>query len=89
MSRAERDLARIRTLLRAKLRQRQLTERQVEAQLGWETGHVGELVAGTAPLYVAELHQILGAVGVTPKEFWREIYPPLADAEQASGNGRP
>lgn len=87
MSRTDRDLERIRELLREKLRESGVAHWQVEAALGWDRGHIGELLADVRRLQVDELLRILDVIRVAPEDFLSEIYGPLENRTPASGNG--
>lgn len=61
-------------LLGEKIRQRGFTELEVEEALSWDRAHLQQLMVGLKNLHVDEMHQILGVIGVEPKEFFADLY---------------
>ena len=86
------DLARIRSLLRRKIHERGFTQKEVQEFLGWGRHYVSMLVTGRKPIRVEQVLLILNVIGVTPEEFWGEVYgfgEPRTPRNRRSGSPLP
>lgn len=77
---------RIRTTLRAVLRKRGLSQRQVERRLGLAYGRLGRLLGGHAKLSLRQALEILAAADLSAEEFFSEVYG-LRPGEPPRGRG--
>ncbi len=70
------------TLLGEKIRQQGFTELEVEEALSWDPSHIRQLASELEGLRVAEVLQVLGALGVEPSALFTKLYgtPPEAEA---------
>jgi len=93
MGTVERDIERVLTLLRNKIRERGLTQLQVQNALGWGRSYISQLLTKQKSLRVEQVLKILEVIKVTPSEFFGELFQPhqaLAPAAaSAAGEGRP
>ena len=88
MRTVDRDLDRIVTLLRRLIRQRGFTQLEVQEDLGWGRSYISQLVNKQKSLRVEHVLMILKVIGVTPEDFFGEIYQ-FGDAYgSAGGAGR-
>ncbi len=86
MREVERQLDRILTLLRNKIRQRGFTQLEVQEVLGWGRSYISQLLTKQKSLRVEQVLLILNVIGVDPAAFFAELYPPGATAGlRASG----
>ncbi len=85
MREVDRQLDRILTLLRNKIRQRGYTQLEVQEVLGWGRSYISQLLTKQKSLRVEQVLLMLNVIGVEPEAFFAELYPP------GSGNplGRP
>lgn len=74
MDAIERDIARVLTLLRNKIRERNLTQLQVQDALGWGRSYISQLLTKQKSLRVEQVLKILQVIGVTPSEFFGELF---------------
>ena len=86
MREVERQLDRILTLLRNKIRQRGFTQLEVQEVLGWGRSYISQLLTKQKSLRVEQVLLILNVIGVDPAAFFAELYPPgTTDGWRASG----
>ncbi len=76
MREVERQLDRILTLLRNKIRQRGFTQLEVQEVLGWGRSYISQLLTKQKSLRVEQVLLILNVIGVDPAAFFAELYPP-------------
>ena len=88
MREVERQLDRILTLLRNKIRQRGFTQREVQEVLGWGRSYISQLLTKQKSLRVEQVLLILNVIGVDPADFFAELYPPEISASPAPGDRR-
>ena len=74
MRRIERDLDRILTALRRRIRERGFTQVEVQDRLGWGRSYISQLLTKQKALRIEQVVMILDAIGVRPEELWDEIY---------------
>ncbi len=74
MRTVERDLERILTLLRNRIRERGFTQMEVQEVLGWGRSYISQLLTQQKNLRFEQVLQILNVINVDPAEFWAEIY---------------
>ena len=70
----ERELDRILTLLRNKIRDRGFTQLEVQEALGWGRSYISQLLRKQKSLRVDQVLQILKVISVEPAEFYAELY---------------
>lgn len=94
MDTVERDIERVLTLLRNKIRERNLTQLQVQDALGWGRSYISQLLTKQKSLRVEQVLKILQVIGVSPTEFFGELFyqqqpvpPAAAVAAAAAGSG--
>ena len=81
MREVERQLDRILTLLRNKIRQRGFTQLEVQEALGWGRSYISQLLTKQKSLRVEQVLLILNVIGIDPATFFAELYPPDSYAE--------
>lgn len=74
MSSAERELDRVLTLLRNKIRERGFTQLEVQEALAWGRSYISQLLTKQKSLRVEQVLLILEVIGVEPGEFFGELY---------------
>ncbi len=84
MREVERQLDRILTLLRNKIRQRGFTQLEVQEVLGWGRSYISQLLTKQKSLRVEQVLLILNVIGVDPAAFYAELYPPGGDRSTRS-----
>ena len=84
MSEVDRQLDRILTLLRNKIRQRGFTQLEVQEVLGWGRSYISQLLTKQKSLRVEQVLLILNVIGVDPAAFYAELYPPGGDRSSLS-----
>jgi hypothetical protein len=67
--------------LRRELRERALTGASIDAAGGWRSGYTTDVLAGRKYLHFEVLIRILRAAGISPGQFFRDLYPD-ADADK-------
>lgn len=72
---AERELERVLTLLRNKIRERGFTQLEVQEALSWGRSYISQLLTKQKSLRVEQVLLILDVIGVEPAEFFGELYP--------------
>jgi transcriptional regulator with XRE-family HTH domain len=70
----DRDIERMLTLLRNKIRERNLTQLQVQDVLGWGRSYISQLLTKQKSLRVEQVLSILQVIGVPPSEFFGELF---------------
>ncbi len=75
----EREIDRILTLLRNKIRERGFTQLEVQEALAWGRSYISQLLTKQKSLRVEQVLLILNVIGVDPGEFYAELYqlPPV------------
>ena len=79
MATVTRDIGRILTLVRDKIRDRGFTQLEVQAKLGWGRSYISQLLTKQKQLRVDQLLTILDVLGVAPGDFFAELYPQQPD----------
>ncbi|MEE8526618.1 MAG: helix-turn-helix transcriptional regulator [Thermoanaerobaculia bacterium] len=94
MDTIERDIERVLTLLRNKIRERSLTQLQVQDALGWGRSYISQLLTKQKSLRVEQVLKILQVIKVSPTEFFGELFyhqqpfpPAAAAAAKEVGSG--
>ena len=75
MATAEKELDRVLTLLRNKIRERGFTQLEVQEALSWGRSYISQLLTKQKSLRVEQVLLILEVIGVDPGEFFAELYP--------------
>lgn len=70
----EKELDRILTLLRNKIRERGFTQLEVQDTLGWGRSYISQLLTKQKSLRVEQVLLILSVIGVDPADFFSELY---------------
>jgi transcriptional regulator with XRE-family HTH domain len=65
-------------LLRAKIRDSGLSQREVARRLGSQADYVSQLLRGNLDLKLRQVYEILSVVGIPPAAFFAELHPVLA-----------
>ena len=77
----DKEIDRILTLLRNKIRERGFTQLQVQDKLSWGRSYISQLLTKQKSLRVEQVMLILDTIGVEPREFYAELYQlPRAEA---------
>ena len=74
MSSADKELDRVLTLLRNKIRERGFTQLEVQESLAWGRSYISQLLTKQKSLRVEQVLLILEVIGVEPGEFFGELY---------------
>ncbi|MDA8019161.1 MAG: helix-turn-helix domain-containing protein [Thermoanaerobaculia bacterium] len=74
MKNLDREIERVLSLLRNKIRERGFTQLQVQEQLHWGRSYISQLVTRQKALRLEQILCILDVIGVTPTEFFGELY---------------
>jgi transcriptional regulator with XRE-family HTH domain len=74
MATADRELDRVLTLLRNKIRERGFTQLEVQEALSWGRSYISQLLTKQKSLRVEQVLLILEVIGVEPGEFYGELY---------------
>ncbi len=74
MRTVERDLDRVLTLLRNRIRERGFTQLEVQEAIGWGRSYISQLVTKQKSLRVESVLMILNVIDVKPEDFWAEVY---------------
>jgi len=74
MSSIEKEVDRILTLLRNKIRERGFTQLEVQEKLNWGRSYISQLLTKQKSLRVEQVLLILETIKVDPKEFYAELY---------------
>lgn len=70
----EKEVDRILTLLRNKIRERGYTQLEVQDQLNWGRSYISQLLTKQKSLRVEQVLMILETIKVEPKDFYAELY---------------
>ena len=70
----ERELDRVLTLLRNKIRERGFTQLEVQEALGWGRSYISQLLTKQKSLRIEQVLLILNVIGVDPGDFFSELY---------------
>lgn len=70
------------TLLRAKMKEKRVTQAHIQDVLNWKGSYISQLFAKTKNLRVNQLLMILKVLGIKPTDFLIEIYPPEVPESQ-------
>ncbi len=70
----ERELDRVLTLLRNKIRERGFTQLEVQEALGWGRSYISQLLTKQKSLRIEQVLLILNVIGVDPGDFFGELY---------------
>ena len=70
----DRDLDRILTLLRNRIRNRGFTQLDVQERLGWGKSYISQLLTKQKSLRLEQVLMILDVIGDKPADFWAEIF---------------
>ena len=70
----ERELDRVLTLLRNKIRERGFTQLEVQEALGWGRSYISQLLTKQKSLRIEQVLLILNVIGIDPREFFGELY---------------
>ncbi len=89
MREVERQLDRILTLLRNKIRQQGFTQLEVQEVLGWGRSYISQLLTRQKSLRVEQVLLILNVIGIDPATFFAELYPPPASGSGLERGVRP
>lgn len=90
----EKELTRILTLLRNKIRERGFTQLEVQDALGWGRSYISQLLTKQKSLRVEQVLLILKVIGVEPVEFYSELYhfmpvePGIRNIDEYAESGR-
>lgn len=74
MINVEKEIDRILTLLRNKIREQGFTQLQVQAELDWGRSYISQLLTKQKSLRVEQVLKILDVIGIEPAEFYAELY---------------
>ncbi len=74
MQPVDREIDRYLTLLRNKIREKDLTQIEVQHALGWGRSYISQLMTQQKKLRVDQVLQILNVIGVEPEVFFAELY---------------
>lgn len=80
---ADREVVRLRELLRNAIRLSGVTNRAIERHLGMSQGSLSRLLAGGIELKVKHILEIVEILGLPPGEFFRIAYPEEAQPTSA------
>ena len=90
----DRVVDRVLTRLRNAIRERHFTQMDVQEALGWGRSYISQLLTKQKTLRVEQILLILNVIGVTPEDFFSEIFQfgafgPGAEAQQRKGQAPP
>ncbi len=74
MRQVDRELDRYVTLLRNKIRQQGFTQMEVQDALGWGRSYISQIVTQQKKLRMDQVLRILRVIGVSPGDFFGELY---------------
>ena len=75
MRKIARDLDRMLSLLRDKMRDQGFTQLEVQDKLGWGRSYISQLVTKQKSIRLEQVLLILNVIGVDPGQFFAELYP--------------
>ncbi len=70
----EREVDRVLTLLRNKIRERGFSQLDVQEVLGWGRSYISQLLTRQKSLRFEQVLLILSVIGIEPAEFFGELY---------------
>jgi transcriptional regulator with XRE-family HTH domain len=70
----EKEVERVLTLLRNKIREKGFTQLEVQDQLSWGRSYISQLLTKQKSLRVEQVLMILETIKVDPKDFYAELY---------------
>lgn len=70
----EKEVDRILTLLRNKIREKGFTQLEVQEKLNWGRSYISQLLTKQKSLRVEQVLMILETIQVDPKDFYAELY---------------
>lgn len=70
----EKEVDRILTLLRNKIREKGFTQLEVQDKLNWGRSYISQLLTKQKSLRVEQVLMILETIKVDPKDFYAELY---------------
>ncbi len=70
----DKEVDRILTLLRNKIRERGFTQLEVQEKLGWGRSYISQLLTKQKSLRVEQVLMILEVIKVEPGDFYRELF---------------
>lgn len=74
MRAVERDIDRVLTLVRHRIREHGFTQLEVQEVAGWGRSYISQLLTRQKSVRVDHVLMILKVIGADPAEFWAEIY---------------
>jgi transcriptional regulator with XRE-family HTH domain len=74
MDAIEKEVDRVLTLLRNKIRERGFTQLEVQSTLGWGRSYISQLLTKQKGLRVEQVLRILEVIGVDAFQFYAELY---------------
>lgn len=74
MATVEREIDRVLSLLRNKMRERGYTQLEVQKCLNWGRSYISQILTKQKALRLEQVLLILGVIGVDPGEFFEELY---------------
>ncbi|MEL7059129.1 MAG: helix-turn-helix transcriptional regulator [Acidobacteriota bacterium] len=86
MKPVDKEVDRVLTLLRNKIRERGQTQLQVQDSLGWGRSYISQLLTKQKSLRVEQVLMILDVIGIDPGSFYAELYRYPADTVPAYGD---
>jgi transcriptional regulator with XRE-family HTH domain len=70
----EKEIDRILTLLRNKIREQNFTQLEVQDALGWGRSYISQLLTKQKSLRVEQVLRVLAVIGISPVQFFAELY---------------
>ena len=74
MPSVEDELRRLAAQVRLWISRRKMRVKDIEANLGWKSGHMSKILGGHSKMKVADFFLILAAIQVDPAEFFHDFY---------------
>ncbi len=84
----DKEVDRVLTLLRNKIREKGFTQLEVQEALGWGRSYISQLLTKQKSLRVEQVLLILSVIGIEPAAFFAELYY-APQAMGAVGGGPP
>ncbi len=88
MRTVERDIDRILTVLRNRIRERGFTQLEVQENLGWGPSYISQILTRQKTLRIDQVLMILNVIDVEPDDFWGEVYKFGKFSEETHSPGR-
>ena len=82
MNDIERQLDRVLTLLRNKIREEGFTQLEVQEALGWGRSYISQLLTKQKSLRMEQVLLILSVIEVPESDFFGELYPPSVEPDR-------